>query len=188
MSASRGQMSRAGRALAVSERAVVASLVRLGVDPEKARTIARGQCAPLKVGRGPTRGPRQQPEHDEQVALFAWADLQTAYHPELRWLFAVPNWIGTHTLKHGAYLKAEGRKPGVPDVWLPIPRGRFHGCVIEMKVKPNRPSDEQRRWLAMLETVGYSVHVCYSAGEASDALLAYLALPAPPAVALPPAA
>jgi hypothetical protein len=47
--------------------------------------------------------------------------------------------------------------------------------VIEMKMKPNTPSDEQRAWLAALEAAGYSVHVCYSAIEAQAVILDYLA-------------
>jgi hypothetical protein len=117
---------------------------------------------------------KAEPEHEEQVTLFAWAALMEAQHPELRLLFAVPNWIGTRTRHHGAYLKAEGRKPGVPDVWLPVSRRYYHGLVIEMKVKPNRPSDEQRRWLAALEAADYAVHVCYSADEAQAVILHYL--------------
>jgi hypothetical protein len=117
---------------------------------------------------------RAEPEHDQQVTLFAWAAEMEAQHPELRLLFAVPNWIGTRTRHHGAYLKAEGRKPGVPDVWLPVSRRYYHGLVIEMKVKPNRPSDEQRAWLAALEAADYAVHVCYSAIEAEAVILHYL--------------
>lgn len=120
------------------------------------------------------RVPKAEPEHDEQVTLFAWAAVMEAQHPELRLLFAVPNWIGTRTRHHGAYLKAEGRKAGVPDVWLPVARGRYHALVIEMKIKPNTPSDEQRRWLAALEEAGLSVHVCYSAIAAQSVILDYL--------------
>jgi hypothetical protein len=123
---------------------------------------------------------RSQPEHDQQVALFAWAASVEGRYPELRWLFAVPNWIGTRTEKHGAYLKAEGRKPGVPDVWLPIPRPPYAGCVIEMKVKPNRPTDVQRTWLVALEEAGWRVHVCYDWTAARDALLDYIATPITP--------
>jgi hypothetical protein len=121
---------------------------------------------------------RAEPEHDEQVALFAWAASNEAQHPELRWLFAVPNFagrLGKATARHGAYLNAEGRKPGVPDVVLPVARGRYHGLFIEMKVEPNRPSDVQLAWLVWLEGAGYSVHVCYAATEAQSVILRYLA-------------
>lgn len=123
------------------------------------------------------RIPRAEPEHDGQVALFAWAAEMEAQHPELRWLFAVPNFagrLGKATARHGAYLNAEGRKPGIPDVWLPVARRGFHGLVIEMKVAPNRPSDVQFAWLVWLEGAGYAVHVCYSATDAQSVILDYL--------------
>lgn len=155
------------------DRGRVTGYVRRADDPPSPPTTltVTGPGASYAV----PRTPRAEPEHDEQVALFAWAALMEAQHPELRLLFAVPNWIGTRTRKHGAYLKAEGRKPGVPDVWLPVPRGRFHALVIEMKIKPNTPSDEQRAWLAALEAAGLSVHVCYSALEAESVIVDYLA-------------
>lgn len=155
-------------------------LVATGVPPEKARARALelvGRPSPANATEPfnlPVHTPRAEPEHDEQVTLFAWAALMESQYPELRWLFAVPNWIGTRTRHHGAYLKAEGRKPGVPDLWLPVSRQHYHGLVIEMKVKPNRPSDEQRAWLAHLEQADYAVHVCYSAIEAQGVILAYL--------------
>jgi hypothetical protein len=144
--------------------------------------IARSQPSPVVGGIVP-RAKAGEPEHDEQVALFLWAEEMESQHPELHWLFAVPNWIGTRTKKHGAYLKAEGRKPGVPDVWLPVARKGYHGLVIEMKVKPNRPSDAQTGWLVWLEAAGYSAHVCYSTEEAQAVILDYLVGPMTPRAA-----
>lgn len=99
-------------------------------------------------------------EHEEQTALFQRAAWSLGKYPELRWLFAVPN--GGHRSKAVAgKLKAEGVKKGVPDIWLPVPRGTFHGLIIEMKVAVNRPSGQQREWLAYLDSAGYRVAVCY---------------------------
>ena len=184
-------MSKAGQRLLLSEHSVYLALVRQGVPERQARDMARGRVAPIKSGRGPTRKARNgQPEHDEQVALFQWAEAESFRHPELHWLFAVPNFagrLGNATARHGAFLRAEGRKKGVPDVFFPVPRGVYHGLVIEMKIKPNRPNDDQRQWLTALEGYGWRVHVCYSAEEAEGALLDYLALPALSSP-LPPAA
>lgn len=141
------------------------------------------QGRPRVVGGIVPRSKPGEPEHDEQVALFVWAAEHEAEHPELHWLFAVPNFagrLGNTTARHGAYLKAEGRKPGVPDLWLPVARKGYHGLVIEMKVEPNRPSDVQNAWLVWLEGAGYSVHVCYSAEEAQVVILDYLTDSHPP--------
>jgi hypothetical protein len=58
-------------------------------------------------------------------------------------------------------LKAEGVVAGVPDLMVADPRGQFAGLFIEMKVKPNRPSKEQKEIIKQLEAAGYKVAVCY---------------------------
>ena len=56
-------------------------------------------------------------EHQEQVALFRWAEFAIARWPELALMYAIPN--GGHRHKAvAAGLKAEGVKRGVPDVCL----------------------------------------------------------------------
>jgi hypothetical protein len=120
------------------------------------------------------RKPRRDLEHQEQVALFEWAADNEAKYPELKWMFAVPNWIGTRTKKHGARLKAEGRKPGVPDIWLPVTRGDRNGLVIELKAGANRPTAEQKAWLAHLRADGWLVMVCWSSAVAIQTITAYL--------------
>ena len=112
-------------------------------------------------------------EHQEQVALFEWAALAEAQHPELAMLFAVPNGGARHPAV-AAQLKAEGVRAGVPDICLPVARGRFHGLWIEMKRKPNRTSDAQRAWLDALRHYGHCAVVCWSAQEAQQSIMAYL--------------
>jgi hypothetical protein len=118
---------------------------------------------------------RSDREHQEQSLLFQWAALATHRLPQLALLFAVPNWIGVRTRRQGGRLKAEGRKPGVPDVWLPVPRGQYIGLVGEMKIKPNRLTPEQERWLLALNDLGWKTHVWWSWEEAKTALEEYLA-------------
>lgn len=123
------------------------------------------------------RKPRSDVEHQEQVKLFAWALEKEAAHPSLHWLFAVPNFagrLGQKTAKHGARLKAEGRKPGVLDVWLPLRRGQYVGLVIEMKAGRNSLTPEQKRWKNHLERQGWLVVVCYRFEDARDCVLGYM--------------
>lgn len=125
------------------------------------------------------RAPSQDTEHQEQVKLFTWARDHEATDPALKLLFAVPNFtgkLGRWTAKHGARLKAEGRKPGVPDVWLPVPRGQYHGLVIELKAGRNRPTHHQVEWLSSLNLVGWYTAVIYGAEAAQCTILEYLAL------------
>lgn len=145
------------------------------------RAISLRDIDPSKLGPNSPllalmrRNPRRDLEHQEQAKLFAWAADNEAKYPELRWLFAVPNWIGVRTAKQGARLKAEGRKPGVLDLWLPVRRGHVPGLVIELKVGKNRPSAEQREWIEHLYHEGWRVLVLYSADEAIANIKAYLA-------------
>ena len=113
-------------------------------------------------------------EHDEQVALFERIALMVRRnYPELALLFAIPN--GEYRPKRVAFrLKEEGVKPGVPDLCLPVSRGGFHGLWIEMKVKTNVLSIEQKGWLEGLTNEGYFARVCYGQDEAFDTIISYL--------------
>lgn len=118
-------------------------------------------------------------ESAEQSALFQWARFATATVPELRLLYAIPN--GGHRLKSAAVrLKREGVRPGVPDVCLPVPRGAYGACYLELKRpystgKPRgRASPEQLWWLGELQAVGNYAAIAYGWAEARDMLMAYL--------------
>lgn len=113
-------------------------------------------------------------EHDEQATLFQWAELSTARFPELALLFAIPNG-GRRHIKVAREMKAEGVKAGVPDIYLPIPRKKYHGLFIEMKVKGGRVRKNQKNWIALLKQQGYKVEVCFGFQEAKTILEEYLA-------------
>ena len=113
-------------------------------------------------------------EHHIQAALFKWAKLATSRHPGLRLMFAIPNG-GARNPITGAMLKAEGVKPGVPDIFLPLPVGRFHGLFLEMKTPVGRLSPEQREWQMRLRNRGYAAVTAYGLEEAIDLLTRYLA-------------
>jgi len=115
-------------------------------------------------------------EHQEQVALMKWASLQAVTIPELELLYAVPNG-GKRNVVIAMKLRAEGVKPGVPDLCLPVAcKGKF-GLYIEMKRRNARPSDvspEQQRWHERLAEQGYAVQVCKGWDEARHTILDYL--------------
>lgn len=113
-------------------------------------------------------------EHDEQAALFAWAAAMAGEHPELGMMFAIANGGHRHPAV-AAMLKAEGVKAGVPDIFLAVARGRWHGLFVEMKVGRNRPTSEQAAWLAELRRYGFSAVVCYGMQDAANTIMAYLA-------------
>jgi hypothetical protein len=113
-------------------------------------------------------------EHDEQKALVQWATLEAAGRPELRMLFAIPNG-GDRSPIVGAKLKAEGVKPGVPDLFLAVPMRSCGGLFIEMKKrKGGRTSPHQKQWISDLKAHRYAARVCNGWEEARDAILEYL--------------
>lgn len=113
-------------------------------------------------------------EHQEQVALFEWSAWQEGLWPELRLLHAIPNG-GKRDIRTAAMLKAEGVKPGVPDICLPVPRGGKHGLYIELKRrKGGTVSKEQEAWIRALMEQGYSCSVCYGWDQARETILQYL--------------
>lgn len=117
-------------------------------------------------------------EHDEQAQLFAWAEgQQAARWPELALLYAIPNFagrLGRLTAKQGARLKAEGRKVGVPDICLPVARGRFHGLYIELKTHDGHASAEQKEWCMALRDEGYRAEIVHGWESARDLIVRYL--------------
>lgn len=124
----------------------------------------------MAQARRKTPGPS---EHDEQKAVFEIAALHETKWPELQLLHAVPN--GGHRHKATAVrLKAEGVRAGVPDIDLPVKRGKYTGLHIEMKVWPNKATPEQKAWLKALRGQGRYCTVCYGANEAWAIIMRYL--------------
>ncbi len=112
-------------------------------------------------------------EAQEQSALFAWARSMEGRYPELSLLHHIPNG-GNRDAITGAHLKAQGVRAGVPDLSMPVPRGRFHGLYIELKAARGRVQDTQRQWIERLTAQGYKALVCFGAEEAKVAIITYL--------------
>lgn len=115
----------------------------------------------------------QASESVEQIYLFRWAALQECVYPELELMYHIPNG-GYRNKAEAARLKMEGVKAGVPDICLPVARGGYHGLYIEMKIKGNTTSDNQKRWIRLLKEQDYFVTVCYGQEEAISVLVKYL--------------
>lgn len=114
-------------------------------------------------------------EHDEQVALFREMHLRGCTDPRWRQAFAIPNG-GKRTIGVAVKMKAEGVKPGVPDIFLPVACGIWCGLFVEMKrIKGGRLSDEQREFINSLDP-HYMVVIGHGAQDAIDKIRDYLAL------------
>lgn len=112
-------------------------------------------------------------EDTEQIGVIEWAEWHTPQYPELKLLHHIPNG-GKRNATEAARFKAMGVKAGVPDLFLPVPRGGYAGLYIEMKYGRNRTTDRQKEWMHALRQQGYKVEVCYSGAEATQELEKYL--------------
>lgn len=113
-------------------------------------------------------------EITEQIKLFNWARVHMAYIPELRLLHHIPN-EGKRNGTTGKLLKAAGLTSGVPDICLPVPKGKYSGLYIEMKYNKNKPTKEQLEFMQLLREQGHKTEVCYSFEDAREVIRHYLA-------------
>jgi hypothetical protein len=126
-------------------------------------------------------------EHAEQAEVIRWAMSAPVLedHPEVKWLFAIPNGAklpysrdarGNRHCNQANILKDEGLKSGVPDLCLPVPAGGYHGLYIEMKSlsKSAKLSAEQKAWIEGLNALGYRAVVCFGCEAAKLEIVNYL--------------
>lgn len=116
---------------------------------------------------------RSEKELREQQALFDWALLWENAHPELKAMFHVPN-EGKRNPRTGAAMKRAGLKSGVPDIWLPVPCGKWVGLVIELKADRNRVTEDQKEWLARQAKYGWRSFACWGFEAAAKVVAEYL--------------
>lgn len=109
-------------------------------------------------------------EHDQQVAVIGYCEANGIP------VFAIPNG-GLRSKRTAAMLKAEGVKPGVPDLFIPLPRGEYAGLFVEMKdVKGRPPRASQMEWLDLLNANGYAAYWARGADAAIELIERYTAL------------
>lgn len=107
-------------------------------------------------------------ETQEQKQLIQWCRTDERF----QYLFHIPNesvggqgWITRN--------RQMGVKPGVPDLFYPVPLKGYHGLFIELKAGAGRLSESQKRWIEILKTFGYRVEVCRGWKEAAKILEEY---------------
>lgn len=114
-------------------------------------------------------------EHQEQAAVISWWwTAHGRYRLPPFALFACPNG-GHRDVITGSLLKAEGVRPGTPDLILAAPTPAFSGLFVEMKKTDGaKPSTEQKEFIAYLLSAGYSASVHYGAASAIKEIEDYL--------------
>ncbi len=115
-------------------------------------------------------------EDIEQETLMQWTAYAMGTYPELNLLYHVPNG-GKRNAAEAAHLKRQGVKAGVPDLCLPVPRGKYHGLYIELKAKNNQPTETQIDWLKALAAQGFKTAVCWGFEAARSVIESYMRLP-----------
>lgn len=89
-------------------------------------------------------------------------------------IFAFPNGYRQQVYE-SVNLKKQGVNSSVPDIFVDIPRGNYHGLRIEMKAKKgSRVNKQQQDFIDRYSKLGYKAVICYGADEAIRELESYL--------------
>jgi hypothetical protein len=123
---------------------------------------------PRTVADGPS-------EHQLQAAVIKWWALvhHQRYTLPIEALFAIPNG-GARDPITGSRLKAEGVRPGIPDLMLSVRLGNTPGLFIEMKAGKNDLSEAQTSVAQHLISQGYRYAAAWSSEEAIKIIEDYL--------------
>lgn len=76
----------------------------------------------------------------------------------------------------GARRKALGVFAGVSDLVCLLPRGKYHGLMLECKTEVGRQSDVQAQWEQLVTGYGYQYRIFRSLDEFKTIMEDYLAL------------
>lgn len=112
------------------------------------------------------------PSEDQiQGAFIQWCAWNAHRHPGLAMVFHVPNGAQAASMKGAtkkdraivvARLHKLGMVDGIPDVFVPIVCGQFHGLFIEFKSANGTVSEAQKKAQRKLRALGYDVHNAFS--------------------------
>lgn len=104
-------------------------------------------------------------------ASFLWPDIEKMF-------FHVVNESGNSgDQRYGAELNRMGRKKGVPDWLVMVPKKGFYGLYIELKRSRKEDSSiskESREFLLQAESLGYKCAVAYGYLSAIEIMREYL--------------
>lgn len=105
-------------------------------------------------------------EREYMAAVFQAAQWEALREPAFNLLLHIPN-ENSH--------KTPGVKGGVPDLFLAVPRGKFGGLFIELKIASGKPSQKQLDVIYELRIAGYECHIIWdSVDEVITCITAYL--------------
>lgn len=112
-------------------------------------------------------------EDQEQEMLIQWCSFSAKVYKGLDRIYAIPNG-GHRDIRTATMLKRTGVKPGVPDLFIPVPKWKWHGMYIEMKRRKNGAvSEYQKEWIKYLNDAGYYAVVAHGFEEARQMIIDY---------------
>ncbi len=116
-------------------------------------------------------------EAQEQICVIKWSQQPHIRQkwPELALLHHIKNET-MGGVRRVAVDRAMGVRKGVPDLCLPVARGRYHSLYIELKTDTGRASAEQKWWGEQLLAAGNMWEVCHGWESAARVLEWYLSL------------
>lgn len=113
----------------------------------------------------------------EQEQFFRWVYANQIKYPELQLCNGSMNGVFISSPKIRANLKAQGLRPGFPDIDLPVRRWPYAGLRIELKRQVGGVvSEDQKRIHKLLAIQGQRIEVCRGWLEAVDVVIDYLGL------------
>lgn len=116
-------------------------------------------------------------EYEIQKGFFTEAAIHAKQDPRWALPFAIPNgaYLGGGA-RSWRKLAASGCVPGVPDVFIPLSNGCYHGLFLEFKTLTGKLSEAQWNWHEKLSKAGYLVLVPRTIEQAISFTKAYFAL------------
>jgi len=136
--------------------------------------LPRQHALYLNLGLGP-EPPLAYRERAMQKAVVQYID---SVHPHIGPLcFHVPLELLRHDDKSAAMFSGIGARAGVADIVMLIPRGAYHGLLVELKVPPRRPTATQVHFLELARAQGYAACWSDSLNTVLKLIDVYLSLP-----------
>jgi hypothetical protein len=115
------------------------------------------------------------PESESRIQTLMYVWFQNSYRQYGKLFIKVTN-EGKRTAREGMRLKGEGLRPGVPDIFIALPRGPYAGLWIEVKRPGEAPRANQVQMIETLTAQGYRVEVVTSLATFQELINEYLKL------------
>jgi len=136
--------------------------------------LPRQHALYMNLGLGPEPGLIYR-ERQMQKAVVQYID---KCYPQIGSLcFHVPLELLRREEHTAGMFHALGARAGVADIVMLIPRGVYHGLLVELKVPPRRPTDSQVNFLEQARAQGYAACWSDSVNTVLKLIDVYLKLP-----------